>query len=144
MTPDAGAPTEAGAPSARALAAQRRAEQLRLRHHELAEGTPVTEDTVRAARERAEESVNRAKAAHRAASTRHQEAERAHRNAAAAHEQAALRVDGIRGEAHQDAAEQHRDAADIHHTAAEVQYQEYITADERHPTPSPPSTEARR
>jgi hypothetical protein len=131
-------------PENRARAAQKRADELRERHTELAGGNPVTSETVRTARQRAEQSLERAKAAHRSASEHHHDAENAHRRAAAAHEQAALRSDDKGGSHHQDAAERHRDAAEHHESAAALQFLEYLEADKAHPTSRSPSAEERR
>lgn len=125
------------APGDRARAAQKRADELRVRHGELAGGSLVTPQTVQMARDRAEQSLERAKAAHISASKHHHDAENAHLCAAAAHEQAALRADDVHGSRHQEAAERHRGAADKHETAAAVQFDAYVTADKDHPKEHP-------
>ncbi len=132
------------APLDRARTAQRRADELRDRQCGLADGEPVTAETVATARERAERSLERAKAAHRSAAKHHLDAETAHLRAAAAHEQAALRADDRHGSAHQDAAEKHRDAAEAHEAAAALQLDEYLAAGKVRPTPLPPSAAERR
>ncbi len=114
------------------------------RHATLASGKPVTAATVATARERAERSLERAKAAHLSAAKHHRDAESAHLRAAAAHEQAALGADDLHGSAHQDAAEQHREAAEAHEAAAALQFDEYLAAGKVRPTPLPPSAAERR
>ena len=132
-------------PLDRARTAQQRAEELRRQTRAaLASGKPVTAATVATARERAERSLERAKAAHLSAAKHHRDAESAHLRAAAAHEQAALGADDLHGSAHQDAAEQHREAAEAHEAAAALQFDEYLAAGKVRPTPLPPSAAERR
>lgn len=101
-------------PAQRAEAAHARADELRRRRAELANGVQTTSDVAALARRRAEQAVDRAVEASRAALHRHVEAVQAHLRAAAAHEQAAMTVGDEECDTHQTAAERHRAAAALH------------------------------
>ncbi|CAN5205590.1 hypothetical protein BH11ACT6_BH11ACT6_03470 [soil metagenome] len=109
------------AASARAAAAAQRVDQLKARRQALAQGVPVTRETVEQAQLHAQRALERALRAHRDAAQRHQDAAGSHHSAAAAHEEAAMYAGDEDVDAHQEAAERHRHAAAQHQLAAQAQ-----------------------
>ena len=97
-------------PGQRAAQVERRVNELRQRREDLAAGPRPSPESVNVARDRAAESLRRAREAHHAAAQRHEELARVHEQTANTYQRAAM--DGHGSSARlQQAADQHWQAA---------------------------------
>jgi hypothetical protein len=114
---------ERSSPAERAAEVERRVKELQQRRAQLAAGEPPSLDSVNVARDRAADSMRRAREAHHAAALRHEELARVHEQTANTYQRAAL--EGVGPSDHlQQAADHHWQAAhDSHLDAVEDEAQ---------------------
>ncbi|HTX94172.1 MAG TPA: hypothetical protein VME67_04585 [Mycobacterium sp.] len=117
---------EQSSPGERAAQVERRVKELRQRRAELAAGKRPSPESVNVARDRAADSLRRAKEAHHAAAQRHEELARVHEQTANTYQRAALAGNGSSARLRR-AADQHWQAAHDSHLDAvedEAQYED--------------------